>query len=315
MENLFKADVSNWSDWGRVYQSVEAFEPLIKHICEKEKIPYGKTEHCTPGTNAVFKVITSDERTLVFKIFAPKESGMDTDSDYNTELFGMSRAKRLGVSVPELIAYGDISDKYLFRYMVMEYIDGAAIGDVERGMTDAQKFDFAYKLRQITDKLNTPSERFNSCDIIERARKNKRWSGFPEKFNRERLDFLKRYKLQNEVYVHGDLNPDNILIGSDEKLYIIDFADAMIAPVEYEWAVVTCELFCFEKPYIKGFFGNISEDELTEICFNGLLIHDFGAEIIKVNLGDPSRIEDLNVLREHLYKSFCMGEAIGGNYG
>lgn len=106
MDYLFKAEISCWGDWGKVYQSIEAFEPLIKHICGIEKIPYAKTEHCTPGTNAVFKVLTTDKRILVFKIFAPKESGMDTDSDFITEHFGISRAVSLGVSVPELIAYG-----------------------------------------------------------------------------------------------------------------------------------------------------------------------------------------------------------------
>lgn len=62
---------------------------------------------------------------------------MDTDSDYKTELFGLSWADRLGVSAPKLIAYGDISDKYLFRYMVLEFISGVTICDVEDKMTDA----------------------------------------------------------------------------------------------------------------------------------------------------------------------------------
>ena len=35
---------------------------------------------------------------LVVKIFAPKESGFETESDYQTELFGIARANRMGVS-------------------------------------------------------------------------------------------------------------------------------------------------------------------------------------------------------------------------
>jgi thiamine kinase-like enzyme len=315
MEYLFTNHISCWDDWGKVFQSIEAFEPLIKLICDKENISYEKTEHCTPGTNAVFKIATADSHCLIFKIFAPKESGMDTDSDYNTELFGMSRANKLGISTPELVAYGDIRDKYLFRYMIMEYIDGAAIGDIEDGMSDSQKFDFAEKLRLITGMLNTPSERFNGYDIIKRAQNNKRWNCFPDKFNKERLDFLERYRIHDEVYVRGDLNPDNILIGNNGKLYIIDFADAFIAPVEYEWAVVACELFCFEKPYIKGFFGNMSDEEIAKKCFEGLLLHDYGVNIIRDNIGRPEEIDDLSILKEHLYKSICIGKSIGGKNG
>ena len=89
----FTATIDGWTSWGRVFQSIEAFEPLIRHILSQHALPIAEIEHCTPGTNAVFKV-----GDLVVKIFAPKESGFETESDYQTELFGIARSNRMGVS-------------------------------------------------------------------------------------------------------------------------------------------------------------------------------------------------------------------------
>lgn len=309
MDYLFKDNILNWDDWGRVYRSIGAFEPIIKFISENENISLSKVENTTHGTNAVFKITTLDKKSFIYKIFAPKESGMDTDSDYKTELFGMKRANSTGISAPKLIAAGDVLDKYSFRYLIMEYIDSKSIGDKESSMSDAEKYEFGKKLRYITDKLNTRSERFNNYDIIKRALNNKRWDCFPEKFKIERSKYLEEYIITDKVYVHGDLNPNNILIDNNDELYIIDFADAVTAPIEYEWALVACELFCLEKPYMDGFFGQISCDELTRICICGLLMHDYGANVIKCNFGKADEIGNIKILKERIIKSIEIGQS------
>lgn len=74
--DIFTAGIDGWSSWGKIFQSIEAFEPLVKYIFNRHNLTFTEIEHCTPGTNAVFKV-----GNYVVKIFAPKESGMDTDSD------------------------------------------------------------------------------------------------------------------------------------------------------------------------------------------------------------------------------------------
>jgi serine/threonine protein kinase len=105
----------------------------------------------------------------------------------------------------------------------------------------------------------------------------------------------------DKVYVHGDLNPDNVLIDANGELYLIDFADAVLAPVSYEQSVVACELFCFEKPYMLGYFGDYKVADIVELCRNGMLIHDFGGDILRHSIGPADEISSLEVLRERLY--------------
>lgn len=171
---------------------------------------------------------------------------------------------------------------------------------LESQWTDDEKKNFAKQLHCITDLMNTSCEPFNYLDVIDRALYCQRWSKFPRSFQQERRKYLEQYKGSSQVYVHGHLNPDNVLVDHNGKLYIIDFADAVIAPPEYEFAAIVCELFCFEKPYIIGYFGEYNIEELAEKCFNAILMHDFGAGIIECNLGRINGIASLSVLKERL---------------
>lgn len=302
MSSLFKEEIHDWMSWGKVFQSAEAFEPLIKYMFKVHNLPFSSVEYCTPGTNAVFKV-----GGYIVKIFAPDESGMDTDSDYQTELYGLERANKLDIPSPLLTAKGSVNAKYHFNYMVMEYINGEEFGKIESTFSDRIKFEIGGKLRKITDKLNTGCGNFNGVDVINDKGRYKRWGGFCDEFKNERLDYLKNHNFGKNVFVHGDLNPDNVLVGRDNELYIIDFADAVSAPQEYELAAVICELFCFEKPYMNGYFGEFDANELTERCFNGLIIHDFGGDIIRSNLGATAEITSLKLLKERLYTAISSG--------
>jgi serine/threonine protein kinase len=110
--------------------------------------------------------------------------------------------------------------------------------------------------------------------------------------------------LKDKVFVHGDLNPDNILIDKDMNIYIIDFADSVQAPCEYELAALLCETFELEYPYMKGFFGaDYDVSDLTDKIFQALLMHDFGENIIKNNFGNPEMITGLSDLHKRIYSA------------
>jgi hypothetical protein len=96
----------------------------------------------------------------------------------------MERANRLGISTPQLLAYGTIEDKYMFPYLIMEHISGGSLGQLESGMTDNDKMKLAMQLREITDIMNTPCEPFNDCDVVNGALHCGRWSSFPMNFQK-----------------------------------------------------------------------------------------------------------------------------------
>ena len=296
--NLFTAQINNWSEWGKLFQDIGTWQPLIKNIFQKENLPFAPIENLKPGTNAVFKV-----SGYVIKIFAPTEAGMEVGTNFDTELFGMTRANTLFIPTPKVITSGVADDKYRFRYMVMEFIDATALGDIEEKLSFDEKIIIGKKLRKITDRLNTPCADFDPVDVIQNAVKNDDWLDYPDSFNAERLAYIADMKIteSENVYCHGDLNPDNIFVDDNLDLYLIDFADAMYAPAGYEQALIACELFCFEKPYMTGYFGDYSVDEIVDLCAAWLPVHDSGEHTLRCNIGPASEITSFKVMRERLH--------------
>ncbi|MCL1795159.1 MAG: aminoglycoside phosphotransferase family protein [Oscillospiraceae bacterium] len=292
--NLFTANINNWQEWGEIFQSIPAFAPLVEHILRKENLPVAKIENLTPGTNAVFKV-----GDYVVKIFAPAESGIDQTLDLQTELFSTRRANEIGVSAPKLIADGFAPDKYRFGYMITEYINGVELEKAVKTMSDEEKILIGQKLRKICDKMNTPCEPFNGIDIINDKGRYRRWDNYPERFKTERLEYIKTHDFGQNVFVHGDLCLDNILLSPEGELFIIDFADAVLAPVIYEHALAAYA-FEFDPFLLRGYFSDYTADGFIEMFFNGLLIHDFGGAIIGDYFGKPNEILSLDNLRERL---------------
>ncbi|MDR0450292.1 MAG: aminoglycoside phosphotransferase family protein, partial [Treponema sp.] len=269
--------------------------PLVTFIFEKEGLPFSEMKLLTPGTNAVFKVGAN-----VVKIFAPIESGMDQTLDLQTELFAIRRVGKLGVSVPKLIAQGAVEDKYRFSYIITEYIKGVAFSEKVRTMTDAEKTKFGRKLRVLTDRMNTPCEAFNNIDVINDKDRSRRWDKYTEKFREERIGYIRSRGFGEKVFVHGDLCGDNILFSPDGGLSIIDFADAVLAPKIYEQSFAAVELFDFDRAFLRGYFENCPPEELIELCFDGLLIHDFGGDIVDNHIGRSCEIDSLGKLKEML---------------
>jgi aminoglycoside phosphotransferase len=294
--NLFKERIESRADWGGVFRSVQAFSPLVEYILNKENLPSEKIETLTPGTNAVFR---SGE--YVIKIFAPSESGLDQTDDLKTELFALKRANETGVAAPKLVASGVVEDKYRFAYMITEYIEGAEFSEAVKSMSGEEKIAAARRLRTATDKMNTPCKPFNGIDVINDKGRYRRWDKrYSDKFKAERLEYIKSRNFGEKVFCHGDLCGDNILLTPQGELCIIDFADAVLAPPVYEHALVAIELFELDPALLRGYFGGISAGELTKICFDGLLLHDFGGDIVAEHIGKPADFLNLKALRNRL---------------
>ena len=297
---LIPNQISNYTQWSEIRQSIPVFTPLIDHIMQKEKLPLAKIEELEPGMHAIFKV-----GDCVVKIFAPIEhSGKIIGEDYERELHGIKWASACGVRVPKLLAHGTIEDLCSFQYMIMELLPGDTLGnlDAEGAFSYKDKVAIGQKMRELTDKLNLPCDGFKSHDILSHALKNPEWreEGYPHSFLEELADYLKNVQIGAKVYCHGDLHADNVLADESLSLAIIDFAESVNAPIEYEHAYVACALFAFEKPYMEGYFGeDYVIQDILDLCMAWLPIHAWGHDLLE-EIGPAEEITSFAVLRERL---------------
>ncbi|MGG4196487.1 phosphotransferase [Paenibacillus jamilae] len=281
MSHAFAKEIHNWDSWGAVYQSIEDFRQLIKVIYRKEDL--SGAEHIfqlTPGTNAVFRA-----GSYVIKIFAPKESGANTDADYQAEISAMERAIQQGIHAPNVIAASYIQDKYLFRYIIMDFIQGQEAGKVLSGWTLNQKEAFVKQLFANLDKLNTPpSEQVDASAIQQRVVRNTRWNFFSESIRAQIAEIVTQSPVSQPVYVHGDITAENVMVDDEGQLFIIDFADSTIAPAEYEYPPILFSLFDFDADLIQLFRREIgcSREVFIDKLFLAILLHEFGFVFVKM---------------------------------
>lgn len=288
---LFDHTITNLDEWADIFQNIEAFEPLVRHILDLHGLPQTPIENTTPGSHAVFRA-----GEYLVKVYAPDCFGWPCESDFITEIATMQHANRLGIAVPELVAHGRVHDRYEFRYLIQAFIHGTEFGKTE--LSADEKADVGKQLRVICDKMNVPCEPFNDYDFLEDALEDDEWDDFPEDFRQSRAEYLRNYPHGTPVYVHGDIHIDNAILGEDGRIWILDFADSVIAPVEYEYASLFPGLFRLEKPYLDGFFGEWDAETVAEQLTYGFCLHRFGAHIIDDLLDDRSVLHGVDDLRK-----------------
>lgn len=293
MRQLFTHALPDMKAWVQIRESADVFAPLIQHIFHIEHMPMDEIQSWGPATNAVFRV---GERMI--KIYAPRETGMDLDSDdFSTEVYGLQWAQSHQVTVPAILASGCINDVYAFRYLITEYVGGIRLAEAEDDYSESDKTAIGTRLRQELDRLNQPSPSFNTLCWLEQSWDKDGWLEFPPVFQQERQAYLRNGAAQPTVFVHGDINPCNLVVDDTLDMALLDFADALCAPIAYEWIAVICYAFAFDPAYLKGFFQTESESDIVDLCLDGLLMHPAGANMIQCNLGKPMDFADLATLR------------------
>lgn len=293
---MFNYKIDSLSSWGEVFQSVDAFKPMIEFIFRKHKLEFTGIENCTPGSNAVFKV-----GAYIVKIFAPKESTIGGEDDYYTELFGLRRANDLKVATPKLYAYGIIEDKYRFPYLVMEHVKGESLNNKISSLTREEKRNVGAQLRGFVENLDVECEKFNSHVLLSSAAEE-RWKSMNPEFQKERKNYISNISDFHNVYIHGDLNEDNIIIKEDNDIRVIDYADGYIAPIEVEYACLIFDGFHFDKDCLSGFFGDYNSCDLAETCIKGLMLHDYGYNLIRDNIMEWKEISGISQLKDIILK-------------
>ena len=307
---LFPCAITGWHSWQAVAHDPEPFTALIRYIFEKEGLPYAPPVPCGKSTNAVFRA-----GGYVIKLFVPEEIGFNPARELALERFAFQTMRERRIPCPECAACGCVLARYNFYYLIMEAIEGETLRTLAPRWTSGEKRRFARRLREILDRFHQPVEHFEQLDFITQALENRNWDAFPEPFRRELRAHLtaRRGAPEKLVYVHGDTKGGNILLDASGEIYLIDFADTLLAPVEYEWSLVMVGLFRFDADYMLGFFGDMGVEELIDICMRGLPIHDFGADNIRALLGDVSCITGFDALRAALTRCLCEKRALAAS--
>ncbi|MBQ4591091.1 MAG: aminoglycoside phosphotransferase family protein [Clostridia bacterium] len=297
---LFDHTIVDLDGWAAVFQNIEAFEPLVRHILGRHGLPQTEIANTTPGSHAVFRA-----GKYLVKVYAPDCFGWPCESDFLTEIAAMRRANRLGISVPDLVAHGRVYDRYEFRYLIQTFVHGTEFGKTE--LSADEKVNVGKQLRGICDRMNVPCERFNDYDFIEDAIDDDEWDGFPADFRQSRADYIRNHPHGTPVYVHGDIHADNAILGDDGAIWILDFADSVTAPVEYEYASLFPGLFRLEAPYLNGFFGEWDAETVAEQLTYGFCLHRFGAHIIGDLTDDRSALHNVDDLRNVIRQIILRG--------
>lgn len=275
MERFFHETIENWEDWGRTYQSIPAFEGLVREIYRREDLSFAPLQNLTPGTNAVFRV-----GNTVAKVFFPRESGLDPFPDFRSEAAVCGRLLECSIPTPRLLARGFLEDKYRFYYLVTEYFQGNEAGDWLKTASPEQKTAFVRQLKEILRKLNCPAEGLiPPIDLRKRAVENPRLSELPASLAEDLRKRALALDLSQRVLVHGDLTGENLLVDFQGNLTVIDCADACLAPAWYEWGPIAVELFRCDPLLLREFAGEGRED-FVERVLDAVSIHDFGASLL-----------------------------------
>ncbi|MDD3831810.1 MAG: phosphotransferase [Clostridia bacterium] len=296
--SLFTEEINNWQDWTQVYRSINAFTLLSQEILLRHSLPIAQLELLMAGTNAVFRA-----GEYVVKIYAPYQSGKDQTPDMNTEIYASTRAVELGVHLPEIVGCGYIQDKYRFGYIITRFIDGKSFEDIYHTLSAELKLNFGRRLRQYTDRLNTPCEAFNNLDIFSDEYSN--FCSFPDSFILERQSYKATHQYTPNVFIHADIFSDNVIVDGSGEIYLIDYADALLAPVCVEHALFVLDLFHFDKLLMQGYFGTVDVDEMVEMVLSGALL--LGENIIMEYFDNPCDITTLDCLRSAIRSRIING--------
>ncbi|WP_158591044.1 aminoglycoside phosphotransferase family protein [Acutalibacter sp. 1XD8-33] len=299
---LFNEPIDSWSEWGAIFQSIEAFTPLAKEIFHREGLALPGLENLTPGTNAVFRA-----GDYVVKIFAPRESGMEPQMDYSNESAVCGALTRWGISTPRLIAHGMIQDTYLFYYLITEYCPGKEAGTWLESAGPGQLEGFIRQLKGLLQTLHRPAEGLiPPVDLLVRALDNPRLERLPVSLRDEMAERAARLDLTDTLLVHGDLTGENILIGANNRPIIIDCADSCMAPWWYELAPLVFELFHCRRDLLR-LFADTNPEVFVEQIMDAVCIHDFGANMLW-DLAEREKVpyfSHLTELRDFLLSRVC----------
>lgn len=322
-------EIRTWAEWGRMFTDIELWTPAVREICRQESIQFERIEAGLPGTNAVFIL----DRSRVLKVYAPFCHG---DYDLECDLYPLLEQRAL-VPAPRLLARGVWQDRIDWPYIVMDYLPGRPIGEARDEIAPGNRVEIAAHLGQILRELHAvPLEQVRALDTSDegwmqfvRSRMASIASELAEQtaLSRQVIDgcaALLKSRVKDESHgplalLNGDVTADHVLVerrnGAWQISGLIDFADAVVGQVEYEWIALWFDALNREPASMRACMAHYApgfeiDERFCERAMACTLLHEFGAEIIKTTLerlGHPA-LSSIQELERLLWGNLLQGE-------
>jgi hygromycin-B 7''-O-kinase len=292
--------VRTWSEWARIFTDIELWTPVVRAICRREGVGCRDIQPGYPGTNAVYVV----DRAHVVKVYAPF---CHRDYELERELYPIL-AHDPQIPAPHLLAWGTWQDRVEWPYIVMDYLPGRPIGEVRDHILPSNRVAIAAHLGHILRRLHATSlDALGALDGSGREWRRfmcSRKGEFAEQFRREKalppkvIDQCETWltsvweDVQSEhlVLLNGDVTQDHVLVQQWDGVWrisgLIDFADALIGQVEYEWVALWFGALDREAEPMRACIAAYDSDRALDQQFAKramavTLLHEFSAGSIR----------------------------------
>ena len=299
MSFLFNTTLINKKNWLEAIKNTVEVNNLITYIFEKEKIRVSSLYPLTPSTNAVYRV-----GCYVIKVFAPEIIGYPAEEEFKREIYMLMNLELSGIKAPRLYSKGIIEDKYVFYYLITEFItDSITASKFLINSKPHVTYDFLINLQLVIDKIHQIKADNNLTQLL--SRKTACYLKGELEFERVKLvnNFLITKSPSKNVFVHTDLSGDNILINKNHEIIIIDFEDWMYSNEAIELPAIVFELLN-NTVYVKELINVFNYCDIIEELFMGLLMHPSCQQYLRQICRDFNKLKSLTYVKEMLYQRY-----------
>jgi len=246
MENEFKARIKYLGD----------IKPFLKNVCADYGIgKYIAHKAILSGYEDFNLIIETDAGKYFAKVYANFRSNKDCLNLTNT----LVKIVESGVNHPKLIKspqdylYIKQFDKYEFRLILMEYIDGVNFLEGNLTPNEEEKQFLVNQAALINSVDLKPDFVYDSWAIVNFLKEYEKSKSCLDGEVLEKIELLvEKFKTLDikalpHCFVHGDIIKTNVLKDQNGKLYIIDFSVSNFYPRIVELAVLLCNMLFDES--------------------------------------------------------------------
>ena len=284
----FKTIDPNFNDETEVcFEIFEVIEDLRKsrlklaeRIVSGNNQIFGNNLHTITEINAGFNndLFDIDNKYIIKVCGNKKEDKFEKENQFYIENSNSTH-------IPKLYKYDNTKTIINSVYEIISKIDGKSLYYYWYKMNETEREAVIKKLIDILKEIHKSNcEPYNWTNYIKSQIQDyyketkKYFSNEEQKLIEQSFTNYSKYLKDNKfAFIHNDLHFDNI-IKNDSGLYLIDFNDAMIAPIDYEfrllyrckdipWKWANSEMNPFQKPedyknidtYIKKYYKEFSD--------------------------------------------------------